>query len=135
MPSGTASFSDLWKYKILTGIRPGGNMQRMTFTRADAATSATYAKYVGPIWTEAANILRVEWVDLDGDGVRETPGILLEGSRTNAFTKSQKFDDAVWTKFGATISADATTAPDGTLTADKIVESALNENHGVLRTT
>jgi hypothetical protein len=47
----------------------------------------------------------------------------------NLFARSQEFDDAVWTKGNATITADATTAPDGTLTADKLIESATSGTH------
>jgi hypothetical protein len=50
-------------------------------------------------------------------------------ARSNLLTYSEQFDNAAWTKDGATISANATTAPDGTLTADKIVESATTGLH------
>jgi hypothetical protein len=58
------------------------------------------------------------------------------GPRTNGWTKSQEFDDAAWTKEGVSITANATTAPDGTLTADKLVEdSAVGTPHGIYRGT
>jgi hypothetical protein len=47
-------------------------------------------------------------------------GLLIEEQRTNLVTYSEQFDNAAWTKTGSTISANATTAPDGTLTADKL---------------
>ena len=48
-------------------------------------------------------------------------------ARVNLLTYSEVFSNAVWTKtrilaFGSGSVADATTAPDGTLTADKIIE-------------
>jgi hypothetical protein len=52
-------------------------------------------------------------------------------ARVNLLTKTEQFDDAAWNKVGSTISANTAIAPDGTLTADKIVESALNERHAV----
>jgi len=52
-------------------------------------------------------------------------------ARVNLFTKSEQFDDVVWSKAAGTISANATTAPDGTLTADKIVEDATTSGHFV----
>jgi hypothetical protein len=95
-----------------------------TFSRADATTCATRIKRDGTLETVAANVLRTEWVDLDGDGIRETPGNLLEGSRTNSLLRSEELDNAVWTKTRSSITANATTAPDGTATMDKIVEDA-----------
>lgn len=39
----------------------------------------------------------------------------------NLFLRSEEFDDAAWSKvLGASVSANATTAPDGTLTADRV---------------
>ena len=43
---------------------------------------------------------------------------------TNAFTFSEEFDNAAWTKSNASVSANATTAPNGTTTADKLIEDA-----------
>lgn len=58
-------------------------------------------------------------------------GILCEEARTNLLLRSQEFDNASWTKTRATISANATTAPDGTLTADKLVEDTSTNSHFV----
>jgi hypothetical protein len=49
----------------------------------------------------------------------ESLGLLVEEARTNLFTRSEEFNDAAWTKTNSTITANAATAPDGTLTADK----------------
>ncbi|MDW4550887.1 hypothetical protein R5H32_16110 [Defluviimonas sp. D31] len=43
-------------------------------------------------------------------------------SRTNLFARSQELENAVWVKNGASASAGAVRAPDGSLTADKLVE-------------
>jgi len=66
-----------------------------TFTRADATTCATYIDRDGIIRLAAANVPRIEWVDLDGDGIRETPGILLEGIRQNLLDNSDYEADIV----------------------------------------
>jgi hypothetical protein len=42
----------------------------------------------------------------------------VEEARTNLLTYSEQFDNAIWTKFGSTITANESTAPDGTSTAD-----------------
>jgi len=115
----------------------GGEETKETFTRADAATCATLTDRDGIIRTAAANTLRIDWpsglVDPAGNPIG---GLLLEGSRANALTKSQKFDDAAWTKTRASVTADATAAPDGTVTADKLVEDAsAGTTHLTNRTT
>jgi hypothetical protein len=50
-------------------------------------------------------------------------------ARYNLLTYSEQFDNAAWTKSGATITVNAVTAPDGTLTADKLVELASTGEH------
>jgi hypothetical protein len=47
--------------------------------------------------------------------------------------QSQTFDNASWTKSDTTVTANAATAPDGTLTADKIVASATTAVHKIQR--
>jgi hypothetical protein len=51
-------------------------------------------------------------------------GILIEEARTNLAQRSQEATNAFWSIGSGTSSADATTAPDGTLTADKIIETS-----------
>jgi len=58
-----------------------------------------------------------------------------DGGRRNLLTFSEQFDNAVWTKFQATISPNATTAPDGTLTADSIVDTAVEQEHNCYQST
>jgi hypothetical protein len=45
------------------------------------------------------------------------------------FTFSEQFDNAAWSKFATTVTANATTAPDGTTTADQILETTANSTH------
>jgi len=52
-------------------------------------------------------------------------------ARVNLLTKTEDFSDAVWTKQQVAITANATTAPDGTTTADLLTENATNDNHRV----
>jgi hypothetical protein len=53
----------------------------------------------------------------------------------NLLLQSQTFDNASWTKGGATITANAVAAPDGTTTADKLVEAATLASHFAFQTT
>ena len=52
---------------------------------------------------------------------RVGPDGLIEKVRTNLVLQSQTFDNASWIKINATATANSTTAPDGTLTADTIL--------------
>jgi len=81
-------------------------------------------KYVmgraGLLTSVAANVLAY-----DHDPVTGAPlGVLVEGSRTNILLQSQTLDNASWSKTRATVTANAVAAPDGTTTADKIVEDS-----------
>ena len=60
---------------------------------------------------------------------------MVEPQRTNLVTYSEQFDNAYWTKDGATITANAITAPDGNLTADKLNETATTGAHRIGRAT
>jgi hypothetical protein len=52
---------------------------------------------------------------------------------SNLLTYSEQFDNAAWTKVAATITANVATAPDGTQTADKLVENTATTDHRVSR--
>ena len=95
-----------------------------TLTRA---TTATAFGPDGALYTAAAGELRHEWDALTG----EYKGWLLEGAGTNLLKSSEDFRSAAagnpitaWVNTSCTVSADATTAPDGTATADKLVEDS-----------
>ena len=91
-----------WRKGLVTR---GGEIP-YTFTRADATTCATYIDYDGTIRLALANLLRIEWVDLDGDGIRETPGLSLEGTRTNVVLWNRDMTNAAWTKTTMTAAKD-----------------------------
>jgi len=52
----------------------------------------------------------------------------------NLIDFSEQFNSGFWIKFNCTISADAAAAPNGTLTADRLVEDATNGEHLVYQT-
>lgn len=60
----------------------------------------------------------------DYDPVTLAPkGLLIEEQRTNLLTYSEQFDNAAWVKSVSIVTANATTSPDGTVTADKLIAS------------
>jgi hypothetical protein len=65
--------------------------------------------------------LNVPRIDYSNGGC---PSILVEPQRTNLLLRSEEFDDAVWSKTNITVTANTTTAPNGTLTADKLTPSS-----------
>ena len=94
---------------------------RITFTRA---SSGTRTNERGLIESLASGVPRIDFDPVTG----ECRGLLIEEARTNLLLRSAEFDNASWTKTRATITANATTAPDGTLTGDKIVSDATAAN-------
>jgi hypothetical protein len=82
---------------------------------------ATRVNKQGLIEVVGKDKLRIDYKD-SSNGVA-----LLEPARTNLATHSEEFDNAAWTKLGAgtgtaaVITANAGTAPDGNVTADRLV--------------
>ena len=54
-----------------------------------------------------------------------------ERGRVNLFKYTEEFDNGFWNKYAVTLTTNATTAPDGTNTASRIVATASNNTHQV----
>lgn len=54
---------------------------------------------------------------------------LIEETPYNLLTYSEQFENAAWPKAEVIVTTNAITAPDNTLTADKLIASATNSNH------
>jgi hypothetical protein len=87
---------------------------RVTFTRA---STATFVGSNGLIQTAASGAARFDQNYATGESL----GLLVEEARTNRALYSEQFDNGWWIKYATTVSANATTAPDGTATADKLI--------------
>jgi hypothetical protein len=57
----------------------------------------------------------------------------LEYANENLCLQSQTFDNATWQAQQVTVTANAAIAPDGTLTADRLTEQAINSTHNVFQ--
>ena len=90
---------------------------RITFYRNSLAT---YTDDKGIIRTVPENVPRFDHDPTTGESL----GLLIEESRTNVGLYSEQFNQ--WTNDGVTVSANATTAPDGTTTADLITGTSGN---------
>jgi hypothetical protein len=85
---------------------------RITFTRA---SSATYFNSAGVLSTAANDVARFDYDPV----TLAARGLLIEEQRTNLVFPSEDFASP-WSIYNATRVADADTAPNGTLTADRI---------------
>jgi hypothetical protein len=93
----------------------------VTFTRP---TSATYFDETGILRVANPNTPRFDF----SPSTLAAQGLLIEESRTNLTLQSEDFA-TTWTVTGATVSTNATTAPSGTTTADKLQEDTSTGSH------
>ena len=115
-----------YKASKLYSIKPTSGAGDMVVSRG---TTATRVNSAGIIETVAINAPRLDYPLLGG-----CPSILVEPARTNLVLRSEEFDNASWTKTFATITPNVTTAPDGTMTADKLVDDATLNQHRINQT-
>lgn len=98
----------------LNYARSGALLNGETFTRA---SGGTVFDSIGTLLTPGNNVPRFDYDPV----THAAKGLLIEEARTNLLVRSAEFDNASWTKRGtASVSANAATAPDGTVTADLI---------------
>jgi hypothetical protein len=123
--NGTSSYAgDITKGVYLWG---GQLEQRSAVTAYTPTTTEPITTYIPVLETAASGVAR-----FDHNPVTfESLGLLIEQQSTNLVTYSEQFNNAVWTKTNATITANTIIAPDGTLTGDKLVETATTDLHGV----
>jgi hypothetical protein len=63
------------------------------------------------------------------DGTRINSAGLVEVMPWNLVQYSEDFNNGVWSKYQASVTANTTTAPNGTLTADTLQDNAANDSH------
>jgi hypothetical protein len=94
--------------------------QRSAVTAYTPTTTQPITNYIPALQTAASGVAR-----FDHDPVTtESLGLLIEEQRTNLLTYSEDFTDGSWVKSNTTITSNTITAPDSTLTGDKIVETS-----------
>lgn len=101
---------------------------RITFTRA---STATYFDQFGIMRTAASGAARFDY----NPATDEPLGLLIEEQQTNLSLRSEEFDNAAWTKTRSSITANQIAAPDGAVTADKLVEDTATGSHTVRTAT
>jgi hypothetical protein len=98
--------------------------QRSSVTAYNVTTTQPITRYQRQLKTAAAN----EWPREFDPVTGECLGRSVWESRTNLLTYSEDFTNAAWTKTRASITANQIIAPDGALTADKLVEDTTASN-------
>jgi hypothetical protein len=117
-PSLNTDGSESYAGNTSNGILLWGAAVELASSVGKYVTTTTAAVY------ESRYELPREW-----DSAGACQGLLVEEARTNVCLYSTQLDNALWSKSLVTVSANATTAPDGTATADKIVEDTSNGIH------
>jgi hypothetical protein len=142
--AGRTDIDDVWAY-----IRAYGEANGAVIEGEDCAKAAIsplldkyYAKaslVMVPSLYKTSIVYSERPLSTDGEftftrasnATRVGPDGLIEKVRTNTFLYSEDFSDAAWVKERISVSSNVTTAPDGTSTADKIVENTDNNSHRV----
>jgi hypothetical protein len=130
---GSLNFSDAAYGGVAAIQSPCSALSAVTYQAIGAVPSASGGIMLIVNATGAAT------VTMTGFSVREVPGVhkiqptsasreALD-ARVNLLTYSEQFDNAIWSVQGSTVTANSTVAPDGTTTADTLIETATTEDH------
>ena len=109
IPSGYQGGSTPKVYSIL----PNDGSGDFTYDR-DTPTNGTRVRKDGLIEQMGNDVPRLNWLNSN------FPSLLLEPQRTNLAHYSEQIDNAYWIKTNVSVTANQTTSPDGTLSADKL---------------
>jgi hypothetical protein len=137
-------------YKVTCEYRNPFNRQVfVSFSGTDRNFGTASSGTLSFVTTASTNVFQIglretsgnagDYIEFDNVSVRELPGNHafqttstsrpVLSRRVNLLTKTEQFDDGVWTKQNASITPNTTTAPDGTLTADSLIENSANAWH------
>jgi hypothetical protein len=100
--------------KVYSEVPTNGNGD-LTFTRASSATRVNSA---GLVEVVESGVPRLDYSQ------GSCPALLLEPQRTNFVTYSEELDNVAWVLTNASVTPNDAISPDGTLDADKFVESS-----------
>lgn len=98
---------------------------RITFSRPSAAT---YFDDKGIMKIAPAGTPRFDHDPITGESL----GLLIEEQRTNFIGRSEELDHLAWTKTRISVVTNVSVAPDGEITADKIVEDTSASSSHIL---
>jgi hypothetical protein len=128
----SARFSSLNAVGTETIILWAGQVEKRSFATAyTATTTQPITRYQRQLKTAAAN----EWPREFDPVTGECLGRSVWESRTNLLQRSEEFDNAYWTQVAVTVSPNQIIAPDGTLTVDKLISTAVSGFHNINRSS
>ena len=97
----------------------GAQIETRAFVTAyTPTTTQPITNYIPKMLFAPANVPVFDHNPVTGEAL----GLSVWEARTNLLLRSQEFDNASWTKTRSSVAANQIIAPDGTLTADKLVE-------------
>lgn len=120
----------LARISLLTGTSLGGGVgvsPTLDLNFRGQGYSAAMAGYTFNQLIDFTRTSAATYVDATGK-------IVPTAASRNLLTFTQEFDNAAWVKNSSSISANSTTAPDGTLTADTLTANGENFTHLVRQT-
>jgi hypothetical protein len=117
---------------LVGGYRPALNLSFLNGVIDGRMTVSGGAN--GTVVNNAGLVVAASCPRFDYDPVTlAAKGLLVEEARTNLLLRSAEFDNASWTKFQATATADQTTSPGGTTTGDLLKEDGSAGTHVVFQ--
>lgn len=125
-----------WGRPVAVSGGGGGSLLSLDFTGGSLPSGATLTRSTTGNYFNASDILTSAAInaarfDYFGGVSR---GVLVEAAATNGTNSPEAFD-AVWSLDSTTVTANNTTAPDGTSNADKLVETATTTRHIVYQSS
>jgi hypothetical protein len=114
-------YADFITNRMLYAGADVGNVTQATGYSFTRASQGYYTNSDGTLTLFGSGALR-----------RGDRGVLIEGARTNLLVRSQEFG-TTWTAQRTTITENTIAAPDGTTTADTVLETVENGNHGLFQ--
>lgn len=110
----------------------------LRYAVGDTITGESFTRSTTAFQVDTTGLLVSKAINTKRDGhftsIGGTRSLLLEDVSTNLILQSEVLQTS-WTASNTTISVNATTAPDGATTAEKIVETTFNGNHAVVQST
>jgi hypothetical protein len=102
--------------------------QRSSVTAYQVTTTQPITNYIPVLQSAADNVARFDHDPTTGESL----GFLVEESRTNLVVRSEEIDNGVWlTKTNMSSGVNYAIAPNGTLSADQIIENTATAEHGL----
>jgi predicted phage tail protein len=117
---------------------PALNTEQLYYVKAfdysrNYSTAASSASFTTTAPTNYTGTITSTYADTSTTDATVTFDWTPQSLQDNLVTFPSEFDNAAWAKSQQTITANAVTAPDGSLTADKLIATAVNTTHYVYR--